>query len=81
KGSNDRTTWVNFEKVADALGRSKDHLFTFVISELSIEATLGGEGRMFFKTKQPVTQNNLKNVILKYCNECIRCPNCKSFKT
>ena len=81
KGSNDRTTWVNFEKVADALGRSKDHLFTFVISELSIEATLGGEGQMFFKTKQPVTQNNLKNVILKYCNEYIRCPNCKSFKT
>ena len=40
-----------------------------------------GKGQMFFKTKQPVTQNNLKNVILKYCNEYIRCPNCKSFKT
>ena len=81
KGSNDRTTWVNFEKVANVLGRSKDHLFSFVVSELSVEATLGGEGQMFFKTKQPVTPNYLRNVLHKYINEYIRCPNCKSFKT
>ena len=81
KGSNDRTTWVNFEKVADVLGRSKDHLFQFVMAELSVEATLGGEGQMFFKTKQSITTNNLRNIIHKYINEYIRCPNCKSFKT
>ena len=81
KGSNDRTTWVNFEKVANVLGRSKDHLFQFVMAELSVEATLGGEGQMFFKTKQSITTNTLRNIIQKYINEYIRCPNCKSFKT
>ena len=80
-GANDRTTWVNFEKIADVLGRSKDHLFTYVISELSVEATLGGGGQMFFKTKQPMSEKYLRNILVKYCKEYIKCPNCGSFKT
>ena len=46
-GNNDRTTWINFAQVAEALRRSKEHLFSYVISDLSIEATLGGEGQIY----------------------------------
>ena len=81
KGANDRTSWVNFEKVADALGRSKEHLLSYIVSDLAIEATIGQEGQMFFKTKQTITQAILKNVVKKYCDYFVRCPNCRSFKT
>ena len=80
-GNNDRTTWINFEQVAEALRRSKEHLFSYVISDLSIEATLGGEGQIYFKSKQKVTERMLRNVLDKYYNDYIKCPNCKSFKT
>ena len=80
-GNNDRTTWVNFAQVAEALRRSKEHLYSYVISDLSIEATLGGEGQIYFKSKQKVTERMLRNVLDKYYNDYIKCPNCKSFKT
>ena len=80
-GANDRTTWVNFAKVAEALRRSKEHLYSYVISDLSIEATLGGEGQIYFKSKQKVTERMLRNVLDKYYNDYIKCPNCKSYKT
>ena len=80
-GNNDRTTWINFAQVAEALRRSKEHLFSYVISDLSIEATLGGEGQIYFKSKQKVTERMLRNVLDKYYNDYIKCPNCKSFKT
>jgi glycosyltransferase involved in cell wall biosynthesis len=51
------------------------------ISDLSIEATLGGEGQIYFKSKQKVTERMLRNVLDKYYNDYIKCPNCKSFKT
>ena len=81
KGANDRTSWVNFGEVAEAIGRSKEHLLSYIVSDLAIEATLGQEGQMFFKTKQKISQNTLKNVVLKYTNDFVRCPNCRSFKT
>ena len=80
-GNNDRTTWVNFAQVAEALRRSKEHLYSYVVSDLSIEATLGGEGQIYFKSKQKVTERMLRNVLDKYYNDYIKCPNCKSFKT
>ena len=80
-GANDRTTWVNFAKVAEALRRSKEHLYSYVISDLNIDATLGGEGQIYFKSKQKVTEAMLRNVLDKYYNDYIKCPNCKSFKT
>ena len=80
-GNNDRTTWINFAQVADALRRSKEHLFSYVISDLSIEATLGGEGQIYFKSKQKVTERMLRNVLDKYYNDYIKCPNCKSVRT
>ena len=80
-GNNDRTTWVNFAQVAEALRRSKEHLYSYVVSDLSIEATLGGEGQIYFKSKQKVTERMLRNVLDKYYNDYIKCPNCKSYKT
>ena len=75
----DRSCWMNLEKVADALNRNIDDLFKYVLSELGIEGTKGGENQANFKAK--ITQSALQKVLTKYINDYVRCPNCKSFKT
>ena len=81
KGANGRTTWVNFEEVATVLGRQKEDILKFICAELSIDATLGGEGQMYFKTKQDISEKTLQSVINEYYKQYIRCPNCKSQNT
>ena len=81
KGANGRTTWVNFEDVAMVLGRQKEDILKFICAELSIDATLGGEGQMYFKTKQDISEKTLQSVINDYYKKYIRCPNCKSQNT
>ena len=75
----DRSCWMNFEKVANSLNRNLEHLFQYILSELGIEGTIGGENQANFKAK--VTQISLQKVLTKYINDYVRCPNCKSFKT
>ena len=75
----DRSCWMNLEKIANTLNRNIDDLFKYVLSELGIEGTKGGENQANFKSR--VTQSNLQKVLTKYINDYVRCPNCKSFET
>ena len=75
----DRACWMNLEKIANTLNRNIDDLFKYVLSELGIEGTKGGENQANFKSR--VTQSNLQKVLTKYINDYVRCPNCKSFDT
>ena len=75
----DRSCWMNLEKIANTLNRNIDDLFKYVLSELGIEGTKGGENQANFKSR--VTQSNLQKVLTKYINDYVRCPNCKSFDT
>ena len=75
----DRSNWMNFEKFSTVLNRNIEHLFQYVLSELGIQGTIGGENQAYFKAK--VTQSSLQKVLTKYINDYVRCPNCKSFKT
>ena len=74
-----RTCWMNFNDVAEALNRQAEHLFQYVLSELGSEGTIGGKNQATIKTR--VTQSNLQKVLTKYINDYVRCPNCKSFNT
>ena len=75
----DRTCWMNFNDVAEALNRQTEHLFQYVLSELGCEGTIGGKDQANIKTR--VSQANLQKVLTKYINDYVRCPNCKSFNT
>ena len=75
----DRTSWVNLETVAQALNRDIESLFKYVLSELGIEGTIGGDNQANFKAR--ITQTVIEKVLTKYINDYVRCPNCKSFKT
>ena len=75
----DRSCWVNLGKVAESLNRDIESLFKYVLSELGIEGTIGGDNQANFKAK--VSQTSIEKVLTKYINDYVRCPNCKSFKT
>ena len=75
----DRSSWENLGSVAQALNRDIESLFKYVLSELGIEGTIGGDNQANFKAK--VTQTSIEKVLTKYINDYVRCPNCKSFKT
>ena len=74
-----RSCWVNFNDFTKVLNRPIDHLFKFVLAELGVEGTLGGENQANLKGK--VSQSNLEKIISKYINDYVRCPNCKLFNT
>ena len=75
----DRSSWVNLGNVAQALNRDIESLFKYVLSELGIEGTIGGDNQANFKAR--ITQTAIEKVLTKYINDYVRCPNCKSFKT
>ena len=75
----DRSSWVNLETVAESLNRDIESLFKYVLSELGIEGTIGGDNQANFKAK--VSQTSIEKVLTKYINDYVRCPNCKSIKT
>ena len=75
----DRSSWVNLETVAESLNRDIESLFKYILSELGIEGTIGGDNQANFKAK--VTQTSIEKVLTKYINDYVRCPTCKSFKT
>ena len=81
EGSNTRKTWVNFGDVAKVLNRQKEHLLSYICSEFRIDASLGGEGQMYLKTKQTITEPMLKNILSQYIQYYVQCRKCKSYKT
>lgn len=75
--------WTNFGDFAKILNRPYDHLFQFILGELGIEGTLGGDNQQA-NLKAKITQSTqtmIQNTLTKYVNDYVRCPNCKSIKT
>ena len=77
QGSNGKSSWVNFQKFVDALGRGREHLFQYFKDDFSIEASLGQSGEILFKKK--VTDIMVKNTLTKYLNSYVKCSVCKSY--
>ena len=76
-----RSAWMNFNAFVEGLNRPQEHLLNFVKGELGAEMNVAGtEGdQLFIKAK--VTKNQIEQILRKYIQEYVKCPNCKSFKT
>ena len=74
-----RSAWMNFNDFVTALNRPQEHLFQFVLGELGVEGTIGGEGQALLKSK--VSKNQVESILRKYIYDFVQCSNCKSFKT
>ena len=74
-----KSAWVNFDKFVNALNRPRDHLLNYVLGELGVQGTIGGENQIIIKMK--VNKKDIENVLRKYIHDYVQCSNCKSFRT
>ena len=74
-----KSAWVNFDKFVNALNRPHDHLLNYVLGELGVQGTIGGENQIIIKMK--VNKKDIENVLRKYIHDYVQCSNCKSFRT
>ena len=79
QGSGGKSSWVNFQKFVDALGRGREHLYQYFKDDFGIEASLGQSGEILFKKK--VTDIMVKNTLRKYLDSYVKCSVCKSYNT
>ena len=77
--SKTKNSWVNMKQIADVLNRDVNQVFEFILRELGVQGTKGGEDQCNFKSL--VSAKQIESVIHKYVNEFVKCPNCKSTKT
>lgn len=74
-----RSVWTNFDECCKSLNRTNDHLYTFFVKELGVEASLGGDNQLFLKGRHNATK--IEQLLAKYAKEYIRCENCRSTDT
>lgn len=74
-----RSSWDNFEEFYSVLNRTQDHLYQYVLGELGVSGTIGGENQLLLKSK--VTKQQIESILRKYIHDYVQCPNCRLFKT
>jgi len=79
KAGTTRSAWTNFTEVCTALNRPTEHLFQFILSELGVEGSLGGESQFILKGRY--TNKHVESVLKKYVHDYIQCLNCKGSAT
>jgi len=74
-----KSAWVNFDKFVTAFNRPQEHLLNYVLGELGVQGTIGGENQIIIKMK--VNKKDIENILRKYIHDYVQCSNCKSFRT
>jgi translation initiation factor 2 subunit 2 len=74
-----RSAWTNFSEVCSVLNRPTEHLFQFILAELGVEGSLGGESQFLLKGKY--NNKHIESVLKKYVHDYIQCASCKSSNT
>ena len=74
-----KSAWVNFDKFVTAFNRPHEHLLNYVLGELGVQGTIGGENQIIIKMK--VNKKDIENILRKYIHDYVQCSNCKSFRT
>jgi translation initiation factor 2 subunit 2 len=79
KAGTSRSAWTNFTDVCTALNRPTEHLFQFILSELGVEGSLGGESQFILKGRY--NNKHVESVLKKYVHDYIQCLNCRGSNT
>ncbi len=74
-----RTVFLNFDVECKILNRDRNHMFKFILVELGTTGSLNGTNQMIIKGK--FNTEEVKTIFLKYVNDYVRCPACKSLNT
>lgn len=79
KAGSIRSAWTNFTEVCTALNRPTEHLFQFILAELGVEGSLGGESQFILRGRY--NSKHVQSLLKKYVHDYIQCLNCKSSST
>ena len=74
-----KVVWCNFNDTCISLNRTPDHLFQFVLSELSTEGSINENKQMIIKGKY--FAKNIEVILRKYMCSYVQCNMCRSYKT
>ena len=74
-----KVVWCNFNDTCIALNRTPDHLFQFVLSELSTQGSINENKQMIIKGKY--FAKNIEVILRKYMCSYVQCNMCHSYKT
>jgi translation initiation factor 2 subunit 2 len=79
KAGTTRSAWTNFTDICTVLNRPTEHLFQYILSELGVEGSLGGESQFILKGRY--NNKHIESLLVKYIHDYIQCLNCKSSNT
>ena len=74
-----RSAWMNFGDFVKTLNRNQDHLFQYVLGELGVDGTIGGENQFFLKSR--INSKDIETILRRYIRDYVQCPNCQSLNT
>lgn len=74
-----RVVWTNFADMCKTLKRDKDHVLTYMLSELGTQGSLDGTERLVIKGRFQSKQ--IETVIRHYITEYVQCGTCRGGDT
>ena len=69
-----RSAWIFFDDFVKVWNRSQDHLFHYVLGELGVDGTIGGENQFFLKRR--INSKDIETI-----RDYVQSPNYQSLKT
>lgn len=74
-----KTVFSNFASFCKELHRDKEHLMSFILSELCTDGSIDGNERLIIRGKYPPSA--IEKIVRNYINQYVICSGCKSLDT
>jgi translation initiation factor 2 subunit 2 len=74
-----KTVFSNFAGFCKDLNRDKEHLMSFILSELCADGSIDGNERLIIRGKYPPSA--IEKIVRNYINQYVLCSGCKSLDT
>lgn len=74
-----KTVFSNFAGLCKDLNRDKEHLMSFILSELCADGSIDGNERLIIRGKYPPSA--VEKIVRNYINQYVLCSGCKSLDT
>lgn len=78
KISGNKTSWDNYDVICDKMGRQKEHVISYLLSELRTVGSVTSKGLLL---KGRYNDHQIKSLIRKYAILYVICAQCKNSKT
>lgn len=74
-----KTVFSNFSGLCKEVNRDKEHMMSFILSELCANGSIDGNERLIIRGKY--SPSAVEKIVRNYINQYVLCPGCKSIDT